>query len=325
MKGMGWIKQKPDSRDYTFDHPKVKARFDEIRAKGLASSIDLRPNCSPIVDQGNLGSCTANAGAGDVEFIELHQSKSYVAASRLFLYYVTRHLIENTSGDVGAEIRDVIKALVKYGVCTEKTWAYIESKLDTKPPTAAFTEATAYETLTYAAPQNLTDIQTALNGSLIVQFGFTVFDSFENIGSDGIMPMPDMDNESVLGGHAVDVVGYLTKNKTQYLIVRNSWGTSWGDKGYFYMPFAYLNIEYEGSPVCDDFWTILTEDYLNNPVPTPTPTPVPPTPTPIPPSVDVAGAIVDLDKAIPILKKSGSKYVIQARPMVIDALKKLGG
>lgn len=151
-----------DERDYTPEHPKVKALFDTLKAQTLPLSVDLRPNDTPIVDQGNLGSCTANAAVGDVEFVENKQSKTHTDASRLFVYYATRHLIERTSGDVGATIRDTIKSLVTYGTCKEVSWPYIESKYDIKPSQSCFDEALNYQTLTYVSLSTLNDIQTTL-------------------------------------------------------------------------------------------------------------------------------------------------------------------
>ena len=274
----GWVKQEEDPRDFTPETPLVAKAFMKMRAEKLPENIDLRAQCSPVVDQGQLGSCTANAEAGDIEFIELKQSKEYKQASRLFIYYTTRHLIENTSGDIGASIRDTIKAVVKYGVCLESSWPYNPNSYDMKPPQKCFDEALNFQTLTYVSLNNLNDIQTMLANGLPVQLGFYVFESFDKIGSDGIMPMPNLVSESMEGGHAVMAVGYKTINGKLYLIIRNSWGTGWGDKGHFYMPVEYLDKTYRGRKCVDDIWVILTQEYVTD---TPTPSPTPgPTPTP---------------------------------------------
>jgi len=271
---LGRIKDVKDERDYTPEHPKVAETFKRLRAKTLPIGVDLRPFASPIVDQGNLGSCTANAAAGLVEFLELNMAKSYNAASRLFIYWSTRHLIENVSGDVGASNRDTIKSLVKYGSAPESEWAYDESQIDTKPSDAIFADALNYKTLTYVSLSKLADIQAMNATGLPVQIGFEVYESFDDINYTGVMTVPNVKKEEYLGDHAVDVMGYIVIGGVLYLIVRNSWSTTWGAKGYFYMPASLLSKkDLEGNPLVSDNWAILTESYINNP------TPVVPTPT----------------------------------------------
>ena len=167
---------------------------------------------------------------------------------------------------MGATIRDTIKSVVTYGACKEDSWPYVESKYDSKPPQSCYDKALNYQTLTYVALKTLADIQTTLAGGLPVQIGILVFESFENVGSDGIVTMPKS-SDQLLGSHAVLVVGYKIINGILYLIVRNSWSASWGDNGYFYLPASYLSKTYQGQAYSDDWYVILTEEYLNNPIP----------------------------------------------------------
>ena len=281
---MGWIKEEPDPKNYTTYHPKVKDLFDKLYATKLPDSVDLRPQCSPVKGQGNLGSCTANAVASAIEFLELKQFKSYIAASRLFIYYNTRHDIEGTSGDLGATITDTIKSTKQFGACPEDSWPYDESKLDTKPIQTCYDAALNYQTLTYVTLSTLNDIQVTLAGGLTIPIGILVFESFENVGSNGIVPMPKA-GEKLLGAHAVDVVGYIIINGVLYLIIKNSWSAAWGDKGYFYLPAAYLTKKYsDGSSYANDFKVILTEEYIQN-------TPIPPIDT-CPETLSNAKAII---------------------------------
>ena len=160
---------------------------------------------------------------------------------------------------------------------------------------------------------------TSLKGCLAAGYPYVVgIDVYESLESQttmqtGIIQMPDTDAEQLLGGHAIAIVGY--DDAKQWFILRNSWGTTVGDQGYFYMPFAMFSKSYQGSPVCDDFWVILTEDYLNNPVPTPTP----PKPTPVPPIVDVATA---LSMAKTAYKQTS---IAKARPYIKLVETNLGG
>lgn len=308
----GLIHDKKDARDITTYHPKVKAVFDTLYSQKLPKEVDLRESCSPVEDQGNLGSCTANACVGNIELLERKLYKEYRDHSRIFLYYNTRHLIENTSGDVGASIRDTIKSAVKQGICLEDSCPYDVSKFDIKPSDASYAEALNYQALTYVSLSNFDDIKVTLAGGNPVQLGILLFSSFENVRSDGIVPMPQS-GEEYLGGHAVLAVGYKTINGIKYLICKNSWGSNWGYKGYFYLPEEYFNKKYEGYSYTSDFWTILTAEYIQD-----IPEPV------ITPNVDVDSAVNNINLAQAILKKSTSKYVKQANVYLNDAKTDLG-
>ena len=258
----GYIKSKPDHRDYVYRRI----------SKTLPDSVDLRPLASPVRDQGQLGSCTGFAIAvGLREFLENVDKWPFTELSPQFLYYQER-VIEGTVGyDSGAEPRDGLKVLASMGCAPESDDPYNVSTFTQEPSSAAVADAKFYPISIYSNLATLTDVQDAHANGLGVVLGFEVYESFENIGADGVMPMPKP-NEQDLGGHCVFSVGY--KNDTTYpgggyLIVKNSWGTGWGDKGYFYMPYAYVN-----PTNVSDMWVAQTSDSPA-PVPTPTPTPVP--------------------------------------------------
>ena len=241
----GWKPQLPDARDYQF---KVEAPI------VLPPVIDLRTTCPPIVDQGDLGSCTANSIANAHYFDQLKQKEKAFMPSRLFIYYNERAMEGSVPYDAGANIRDGIKTINVQGVCRETTWPYIISKFTKKPTKYSYTQAMAHQSLLYqAVGQNMTDMKTCLATGYPFVFGFSVYESFESqqVSNTGIVPLPSK-NESLLGGHAVLCVGY--DDSKQWFIVMNSWGTSWGDKGYFYIPYAYLT----DANLASDFWTIKT-------------------------------------------------------------------
>lgn len=125
--GMGWLPDYPDFRDYTVEHENVKSLLVPTGVtktkKGTAPAVDLRAWCSPIEDQGSLGSCTAHAGAGMVEYYERRAFNRHIDASRLFLYKVTRNLL-HWNGDTGAFLRSTMGALVLFGVPPEEYWPY---------------------------------------------------------------------------------------------------------------------------------------------------------------------------------------------------------
>jgi C1A family cysteine protease len=241
----GWRPDHPDMRDFLLA---VEP------AKSLPASVSLRKTMPPVYDQGQLGSCTANSIGAILEFNELKQKERDAATpSRLFIYYNERAMEGTVSQDSGAEIRDGIKSVAQLGAPPETFWPYDISKFARKPPAKAYTEAKKHEALRYArVSQSQIGIQSVLAAGYPISFGFTVYESFETeVGSNGIVPMP-APSERTLGGHAVVIVGYKQIRGQLYFECRNSWGTSWGDHGYFWMPEAYVV-----SPnLARDFWVI---------------------------------------------------------------------
>lgn len=244
----GWRPDKPDQRDFRYGIP---TRF--LEESRLPPVIDLRPHMPPVYDQGELGSCTANAGAAAVEYLRMKNGDAPVAPSRLFIYYGER-VIEGTIGeDAGAEIRDCIKELNRTGVCAEATWPYDISAFTHRPSPAAYFEAAETKAERYERLDNthLHAVKAALADGYPVIFGFSVYESFESqaVAASGKVPMPKV-SEDMLGGHAVLAVGYIAAKRR--FIVRNSWGEAWGDAGYCTMPYAYLT----NANLADDFWIL---------------------------------------------------------------------
>lgn len=246
----GWVPDLPDHRDFLYSALRPVP-------KTLPSSIDLRPTCSPVEDQGNLGSCTGNALAGAIEFLERKNNIPYIDASRLFIYYNERIIEGTVKWDSGAMLRDGIKTLNKHGVCSEKKWPYIISKFAVKPSAGCYKEALSHQITSYYRILTLDEMRTCLADGFPFVFGFTVYESFESskVARTGTVPMPKP-SERALGGHAVLAVGYNGKEKR--FIVRNSWGTGWGKKGYFTMPYEYL----VDRNLSDDLWTIRTGENM---------------------------------------------------------------
>ena len=241
---MGWLPDLPDARDLMYS-----ATLSVM--KKLVSKIDLRSKCPTLYDQGQLGSCTANALGGAFQFGQIKQKITDWIPSRLFIYYNERELINTIYSDSGAYIRDGIKTMNKQGVCSETNWVYDISKFTQKPTSECYSKALTNQILSYMRINNssLFQLKSCLSEGYPFVFGFSVFSSFYKIGRNGKMPIPKP-NEELLGGHAVMAVGY--DDRKQVFIVRNSWGSSWGDGGYFYMPYSYIT----DNNRCDDFWTI---------------------------------------------------------------------
>jgi C1A family cysteine protease len=232
----------PDQRDKIYKVP--------VRLNSLPEKVDLRPLCSAVEDQKDLGSCTANALAGALEYLERKNGNSE-DFSRLFIYYNERSLIDTINYDSGAYLRDGIKTLVRNGACVEKLWPYDITQFAFTPPEYCYAEAMNHQVLVYERILSLHSLKSCLASGFPVVFGFTVYASFESeeVAKTGIMPVP-ADGERVSGGHAVCAVGY--DDATQRVVVRNSWGEDWGMKGYFTMPYEII----ENRNLSDDFWTI---------------------------------------------------------------------
>jgi C1A family cysteine protease len=245
IKRYGWTPDLPDGRDLMYAAPPAVVT-------ALPPKVDLRSKCPPVYDQGQLGSCTANAIGAAYEFDVKGQGMPDFRPSRLFVYYNERALEGTVSSDSGAMIRDGIKTIHKQGTCSEKTWPYKIAKFASKPPATAYTEAKDHQLVTYQRlVQTLSQLKGCLAAGFPFVFGFVVYESFESpqVAKTGKVPMPSAD-EQALGGHAVMAVGY--NEADQRFLVRNSWGTRWGKAGYFSMPYPYL---LQGT-LSRDFWTL---------------------------------------------------------------------
>lgn len=258
----GWVRDLPDHRDQLFSVPHT------VLAE-LPRSVDLRPKCPPVYDQGRIGSCTANAIAGAIHFDRLKsgQSPDFVP-SRLFIYYNERYIEHDVADDAGAQLRDGIKSVHKLGVCPEPEWPYDDTPAEsdggpwppgakpaTQPPPSCYADAAKYKAVGYQRlVQNLSQFRGCLAQGFPFVFGFVVYDSFFDPATNKqrvVTPLP-ADSDSPVGGHAVLCVGY--DNSKLLFTCRNSWGASEGDGGYFYMPFSYLT----DPQLASDFWVIRT-------------------------------------------------------------------
>jgi len=277
--GMGWIPDYPDLRDYTEKTEEVKSILEPKglhKIKKLPESVDLREWCSPVEDQGRIGSCTAHAGVGIIEYYEKKSFGRHIDASRLFLYKVTRNLMK-MKGDIGGYLRTTMGAMVLFGVPPEDYWPYNddEKEFDKEPPAFCYAFAQNYQTIKYfrhdppkeGAGSILKKVKTYLAIGHPAMFGFTVYNSVEQAEKTGRIPFPSP-KERIEGGHAIVAIGYNDKMKiknkygrietTGALLIRNSWGKSWGEEGYGWLPYEYVL-----KGLAEDFWSILKKEWID--------------------------------------------------------------
>jgi C1A family cysteine protease len=281
--GTGWLPPFPDLRDYEPETKEIKEFSKKLGFKASVDTLsapagaDLRADCSPVENQLSLGSCTAQAAVGIVEYYERRAFGRHLDGSRLFVYKTTRNLM-GVVGDTGAWLRNVIGALALCGVPSERYWPYVVADFDNEPSAFVYSIANNYEAIRYFCHDPLgsnrlpadvlKSVKVYLTAGIPSMFGFYGFPSFGNANAPGNIPYP-CPTERAAWGHAIVAVGFddtrvivntrCNKKTTGALLIRNSWGTGWGDQGYGWLPYAYVL-----SGLAVDFWSLLSMKWVDS-------------------------------------------------------------
>jgi C1A family cysteine protease len=281
--GTGWLPPLPDLRDYTSEAPEIVAISKKLGLSSteklkLPAAVDLRAWCSPIENQKSLGACTAHAAVGVVEYFQRRSFGKHIDGSRLFIYKTTRNLMQVT-GDTGAWLRQTMGALKLCGIPDEKYWPYTDSEteFDKEPSTFVYAVADNFKAIEYfchdphganrAGSTVLASVKAYLSAGIPSMFGFYGFSSFESCDVKGGIPYPNS-GEQAKWGHAIAAVGYdetkkikntiSNKTTTGALLIRNSWGASWGEDGYGWLPYDYVT-----NKLAHDFWSLISMDWVD--------------------------------------------------------------
>jgi C1A family cysteine protease len=220
--------------------------------RSLPPAVDLRKHCPAAYDQLSLNSCVANAVAAALEYEHIRQGKRKATPSRLFIYYNARARQDVVKLNHGVQIRNGIKAVAKRGACEEEHWPYLVRRFAERPPQKYYKAAHMHRALRYfRMRRSLPHLRACLAEGFPFILGMAVYSSFESarVTRTGTVHMPEP-HEHRVGGHAVLAVGY--SHRRRRILVRNSWGPVWGQRGYFTLPYAY----FESPKLAKNFWTI---------------------------------------------------------------------
>lgn len=273
---MGWRPDLPDHRDFTAANPALPPAFTALlgQVKLLGAdevSVDLRGSSPPVKDQGDLGSCTANGTLAIHEILDRKTFGRHTDLARLFLYKATRNWM-GVRGDTGAEIRNAMGALALFGAPPEDSYPYEATRFDDEPSAYHYALASNFKGVQYArldkeATANGGSVIDALTSALLKGwpwvFGFTCYSSLDDTGADGRIAFPST-RERVTGGHCVTAVGFDTEQQCPgqagkgAFLIRNSWGASWGDQGYGWLPFEYFT-----QGLAEDCWTLTKAAWVD--------------------------------------------------------------
>ena len=236
----GCLSEPPSAKDYTAV-PNLSS---------LPPRADLRANCSPVEDQGQIGSCVACTVVGALEYQERRSGRSTTDLSRMFVYYNARRLSGTEGRDAGTTVPRGMAALLAYGAPPEDLWPYDTGRVGELPSDRAFAAARDHVPAEYARVSGLEHVQGAIFRQYPVVFSASLpIRCYDEAGRTGVIPEPlqsELDEvRTEVGRHAMLLVGYDLNEGV--FIVRNSWGPGWGEAGYCRMTIDTFHAAAVGS------------------------------------------------------------------------------
>jgi len=267
----GWSRDLPDHRDYTHRHSVVKKMLAGLAPlKGRhaePAQVDWREYCAPVQDQQDLATSCAHACIGLIQYFERRSSGRVIAPSRLFLHANAQRLAGFEAAQGGAGLRVTFKAAVRFGLPPERFWPYEPAAIAKTPDPYVYGFDSEFRGLRYlrldgptqTGAQTLSVVKSFVAAGFACALGFGVPSS---LTADPEIPFPTL-FDSIRTGHAVTAVGYddalRIRSERGALLIRSSWGTSWGMEGYGWLPFRYLTDRLAG-----DIWTALRPKWLKS-------------------------------------------------------------
>jgi hypothetical protein len=225
----------PDSRDYILTSVAAQAG-------APLPTFTVNP-VPPFKDQGQEGSCTGFSLSSVREYLLVNSDKApYTALSPAWMYWWERSIEGSTTQDGGANIRDGLNVMTKKGFAPEIDFPYKAGAYTVKPPQAANRDAGHFKAKMYHRIPTLDALRQTLAAGLPAVFGIVVYESFERVGADGLVPMPT-DGEQVLGGHAIAAFNYKDDPSAPgggWVELHNSWGAGAGKNGSYFVPYAFV-------------------------------------------------------------------------------------
>ena len=265
----GWVCDIPDHRDLTCDRPRVSKTLGLLEVgdvgPSLPTEVDLREYCPPVIDQAHLPTSSAHASISMAQYFERRASGKLITPSRLFVH----HNAQRISGSLGCRVslRSALKAMVRFGLPPEHYWPYEAARMTTTPDGFVYgfhgmLRRCLYLRLdgrTQTGQETLRLVRSFLAGGFACVCGLPLPCPVSN-SPEIYFPVP---RDDCRDGHAILVVGYADdrwiRSEKGALLVQNSWGTQWGEVGFGWLPYAFVQ-----DRLAVDFWTLLRRRWLRS-------------------------------------------------------------